>query len=174
MEACPDHPRHRHESLPDKEAELREETRRQLAEARAHINWEQQFMSPAAIDRQEVEFYQRMGVMGPVHSLTACPIELREDDRCFSSTELPAPSVASSSLSSRVDRCWNCHTEGHRYTQCPRPRRGTFCLRCGKSAANTKSCVSEYCRKRRECESSAGPQPTSSSRQTAPSPSCRR
>ena len=157
-----------------REAELREETRRQMEEARAYINWELQFQSPAAMDRQEVEFYQRVGVMGPVHSLTACPIELREDDCCSSSTELPAPSVASTSLSSKVDRCWNCHAEGHRYTQCPRPRRGTFCFRCEKSAANTKSCVSEYWRKRRECESSITAQPTSSSRQNAPHPSRRR
>ena len=63
-----------------REAELREETRRQMEEARAYINWELQFQSPAVIDRQDVEFSQRMGVMGPVHSLTACPIELREDD----------------------------------------------------------------------------------------------
>ena len=100
-----------------RKAELREETRRQMGEARAYINWELQFQSPAAIDRQEVEFYQRMNVMGPVHSLTACPIELREVDCRSSTTELPAPSVASTSLSSKVDRCWNCQSEGHRYTQ---------------------------------------------------------
>ena len=127
-------------------------------------------MSPAAIDRQEGEVYQRVGVMGPVHSLTACPIELCEDDCCSASTEMPAPSVASTSLSSKVDRCWNCHSEGHRYTQCPRPRRGTFCFRCGRSAANTNSCVSEYCRKKRERNSSAAPQPTSSSGRAAPPP----
>ena len=115
--------------LRSREAELPEETRRQMEEARAYINWELQFQSPAAMARQEVEFYQRVGVMGPVHSLAACPIELREDDYCSSSTELPAPSVASTSLCSKVDRCWNCHAEGHRYTQCPRPRRGTFCFR---------------------------------------------
>ena len=93
--------------------------------------------------------------MGSAHSLTACPIELREDDCASSSTGLPAPSVASTSLSSKVNRCWNCDSEGHRYTQCSRPRRGTFCFRCGRSTANTKSCVSEYCRKKRERESSA-------------------
>ena len=95
-----------------REAELREEMRRQFEEARAYINWEQQFMSPAAIDRQEVEVYQRVVVMGSVHSLTACPIELPEDDCYSASMELPAPSVASTSLSSKVDRCWNCHSEG--------------------------------------------------------------
>ena len=86
------------------EAALREDKRRQMEEARAYINWEQQFQSPAEINRQEVELYQRVGVMGPVR--TACPIELCEDDCCSSSTELPAPSVASTSLSSKVDRCW--------------------------------------------------------------------
>ena len=70
-----------------REAELRQETRRQFEEARAYTNWEQQFMSPAAIDRQEEEVYQRVGVMGPVHSMTACPIELREDDCCSAFTE---------------------------------------------------------------------------------------
>ena len=93
-----------------REAELREETRRQMEEARTHIIWEQQFLSPTAINRQEVEFYQRLSVMGPVHSLLACPIELREDDNCSVSTELFPPSVTSTSLSSKVDRCWNCHT----------------------------------------------------------------
>ena len=140
-----------------REAQLREETRRQMEEVRARINWEQQFLSPTAIDRQKMEFYQRLGVMGPVHSLVACPIELREDDSCSFSTELLPPSDASTSLSSKVDRCWNCHTEGHRYTQ----------FRGRKSAANIRSCVSEYCKKRRECASSAT-QTTSSSMQTAP------
>ena len=45
-----------------------------------------------------MELYQRVGVMGPTHSLTACPIELHEDDGRSSSTELPAPSMASTSL----------------------------------------------------------------------------
>ena len=44
-----------------REAELQEETRRQMEEAKAYINWEQQFQTPAAISRQEVELYQRVG-----------------------------------------------------------------------------------------------------------------
>ena len=43
------------------EAELREETRRQMEEANARFNWEQQFLFPTAIDRQEVELYLRVG-----------------------------------------------------------------------------------------------------------------
>ena len=87
-----------------REIELREEKSRQMEEARAHINWEQQFLSPTVIDRQEVELYQRLGAMGPAHSLLACPIELREEDSRSAPTEMPSPSVASTSFCSKMDR----------------------------------------------------------------------
>ena len=78
---------------------------------------------------------------GPAEKV--CLIELRMEDTPSFSYSSSALSVASVSISCKVDRCWNCHETGYRYTQCSWPRRGTFCVRYSKSAANT--CAQDLC-----------------------------
>ena len=80
--------------------------KQQLEEARACINWEEQFFSPTALERFEVEWYQRLGVLDPTPPISSCPIELKEEDASSSINDSSALSVASTSVSTgKIDRC---------------------------------------------------------------------
>jgi len=37
-------------------------------------------------------------------------------------------------------RCWNCHLEGHTFTDCKEPRKGLFCFRCGRRGTVSRDC----------------------------------
>lgn len=37
--------------------------------------------------------------------------------------------------------CWNCNTNGHKFTECEKPRKNSFCFRCGKPGVTKYSCV---------------------------------
>lgn len=36
--------------------------------------------------------------------------------------------------------CWNCRRPGHVFSNCPRPRNGVFCYRCGLNETTTVNC----------------------------------
>lgn len=37
--------------------------------------------------------------------------------------------------------CWNCQNDGHIFNECPKPRRGIFCYKCGTKNVVIKDCM---------------------------------
>ncbi|KYM99015.1 Gag polyprotein [Cyphomyrmex costatus] len=47
----------------------------------------------------------------------------------------------SSTARPAVRGCWNCGSDGHRYSACPRPRKGAeFCFGCGRAGVTLRTC----------------------------------
>ncbi|KYN50016.1 hypothetical protein ALC62_00043, partial [Cyphomyrmex costatus] len=45
----------------------------------------------------------------------------------------------SGATSTNIHGCWNCHEEGHRYSECPWKRR-EFCFGCGRRGETLRTC----------------------------------
>lgn len=64
-------------------------------------------------------------------------------DRNIPGSQMSRPSTSKGvrfNLNVSSITCWNCNIDGHKFTECDKPRNKSFCFRCGKLGVTKYSC----------------------------------